>query len=211
MKSDGCKELTTFPARKMLLQLLNGFFFTRLNLTRIHVKDDPCISMTEMSKDEAIAFSLKYNIAKRGGLEYGDYYDQRKRVEDWLRTNAQKAGVITKKAWPIYFWLTKQSEESLSTPERKIISIAANKINLAVCSFTFDDSFYSHGASDTLRHPCHKKVLNAQGVHAAIDEHGFLLDLRATPARYIEAQVWTSGEEISGWLQNNLNRNPSLT
>lgn len=162
---------------------LDGYYLTRV----YDANAAPFKTVMDLPKDEAHQVTSKFTGHSCGEK---DYYDERAKVENWLREGAVAGGVDIQKQHPIYFRLTEKPEDHASSPDRTFISIPAQQLDLSVCSFTFDDSF--HIISPDEKHPCSKKVFNAQGVAAAIAEHGFLdtvSDKKSEP-RYIEVQMW---------------------
>lgn len=128
----------------------------------------------------------------------GDYYNHRKDVENWLRTQARNAGVIIVNQHPIYFRLTKHAEELPPESGLKNISLPVGDVDLSLCSFTLDDSFCNYEFVDTagrdsygVNHHLLGQVFNAQQLEEIIRQHNLIDYLENNEHSYLEVQMWS--------------------
>ncbi len=179
-------------------------------LIRSYHKDaGPYDVVTDLSSDEAIATceskepgrGREEQTAADGTRDQNGYMQMRIKTENWLRENAREAGVDMQKQNPVYFAFTREPERFTETmakrrQDTKTVIFRAEELDLSNWSFTMDDHFFAdhdNGAEGTKElsgfspHPLHGRVLSAEQLLAAIEEHGYPEN---EMTHNFEAQMW---------------------
>jgi hypothetical protein len=132
-----------------------------------------------------------------GGIKFeGDYLDERKKVEDWLRAEAARKGVQIDAPHPLYFRLFQRPVED-DREGVAIVNIPAQRISARSMTFTFDDSFHNYEALHAIENSertfsVQSQVFTSFEVANVIGRTGFPQVYRGgVPLRYIEGQIWT--------------------
>lgn len=159
-----------------------------------HVNSEACKSIISLSLEDAkkLAENLYKNSSCKAHRRFGDvfvsYYQDRKKVEQWIFDNFIKLGGTPKLKHPIYFTLQDSKEFADNFYPYKEIKLRLNEIEDEDISFTFGDSMklYYDG---TLNKVFTKKELlkhlelidrkNKEHLSNIIEQYGI-----------IEAQVW---------------------
>lgn len=149
-----------------------------------------------MNQEEGAAMELTRRFTQHNYP--GNYYKRRQAVEQWVRTEAEKSGVLIECPVPLYLTLT---DKPVPTNRKQgVICVEAEKFFPRLISFTFDDSFENCRAAETgsaetkgLKHPEHGRVFDAWNIRQKIAEHGMLQGPCPDTGkiRYVEAQLWT--------------------
>lgn len=154
---------------------------------------DPFRSIMELD-DTARAQTI---IARTGKKFPGDYLAERRRIENWLRSEGEKFGLETDKLPPIYFKLT----AGLSAPEagegRAWIAFRAEAIPALHLTFTVQDSFHNYAVltdtrTSTTPPDLDPRVFDAATLREHIESGRIPAELMTSRGdRYVECQVWS--------------------
>jgi hypothetical protein len=124
------------------------------------------------------------------------YFDVRQGVEQWLRAEAIRKGVVATSKSPPYFRLYSHPVTALEQPDVMYINLPAGSIPARLMSFTVEDSFHNYAQLKVQPYPhtpagLVADVLTADELRKRINSQGFPPDLDGKdPQRYIECQVW---------------------
>lgn len=147
------------------------------------------------------AWHLAYAAGKRFD---GDYIEERRNIETWMRAEAAFKGLMLPDVPPLYFRLYPQP---VTTPEKGsiFINLSADTVSTKSVTFTIEDSF--HNYAQLCGRPngdfgITPRVLTVNEIISELDENNFPehLDGRET-GRYIEAQLWRRDEAVLRLIQ----------
>jgi hypothetical protein len=168
-----------------------GYYLTRM----YREGSEPFAVVSDLPREEAVALCSKFAPNRRvGGGEGGQaaYMEGRVETENWLRESASAVGIHIRRQNPVYFVLTKESQEHLAPNGRRIVSIPVEDVDLSCCSFTHGDSIGNRtSTSREGAHPMDRVVMTAAQMEAALKVHPADGDY-IKGGRYVEVQMWTT-------------------
>ncbi len=149
---------------------------------------EPFSSIMSLSQDTANM------VAHQAGKRFdGDYIEERRQVEDWLRAGAEAQSVVIESTHPLYFRLYPRPIK-FSRNGEKIITLRLGLLPAENLSFTFDDSFHNYASlggrpSVMTTEP---RVYSFHQMDQQLAETGFPSSFDGgDPGRYIEVQLWS--------------------
>jgi hypothetical protein len=188
-------------------------------LTHIFRKDsEPFQSLSVLPEQAALeimkALYVEESIFWKRFKDPGQYLEERRRTEAWLREAFISKGGEPKEAFPIYTILgwSKWADDVVdptTLATTRIIEIPLRILKACEVSFTYPDSMISHWLGMDKPEPLylpefHGKVFTLSEIQTIVErkgmpEEGWETNMPRELAHYIEAQVWNREVLIQYW------------